>query len=221
MSSLENTNPNSSLEATWAASAGINPNLVNQSKVFTRSYALREPQNTLAATLFPSRNTYHQLYGADKLEIFENFINIESNPNKSREQKDTEIDQIYNILQSVPKIRDRALIIWTAIIVLVIIGIVYLSMSDPWRTISTLSIIGGAILFFEVVTSAVTIHGRQEKVKYSITRSIKARQGAGQTTLATLQDLQREQLQQKQERAAKRGAGNSFLLGFLLSSWLN
>lgn len=88
MSYSESKN-SASIAAALSSGPGSKPAIVQASEFRAKNYEFRKPQNTLAATLFPSRYTYHQLYGADNLEILENLISIESSPNKSETQKTT------------------------------------------------------------------------------------------------------------------------------------
>lgn len=108
--------------------------------------------------------------------------------------------------------------IWTFIVFLVIIMIVYFSMADPWPTALILGIIGGVVLLFQFGWSAITLRGRQDRAEDSISRPLQARKGAGQTTLAALQDLRLEQRQELQARTAQQGTGLAFLGGALFSS---
>jgi len=216
--SYSESNNSASIAAALSSGQGVKPAIVQASEFRTKNYEFRKPQNTLAATLFPSRYTYHQLYGADNLEILENLISIESSPNKSETQKNDETNQIYDIVKSIPRIKDRARMIWTFIVFLVIIVIVYFSMADPWPTALTLGIIGGIALLFQFGWSTITLRGRQERAVDSISRPLQARKGAGQTTLAALQDLRLERRQQLQARTAQQGTGIAFLGGALFSS---
>lgn len=198
---------------------GVNARIAQDSSLPTHPYQFREPKNTLTAALFPSRDTYHQLYNADNLEVFEHLISIEASSDKSAKQKAYETQQIINIVGSTPKIRDRARIFWTCVLLLLILIIVYASVSDPWSTITTIFIIGGILLGIQIVWSLITLRGRQERAKDSISRPLSARKGAGQTTLAALQDLHRERQQQRVTRHNNYSrSGNGFLWGFLFSS---